>query len=193
MKDFQSYQQKSLKNIHKVLRPGGTLLFRDYGIYDAAMLRFKPGHKLMENFYVRQDGTRAYYFSKEMVNRVFSESGYLLLKQIITFIDVLLILKKCRRRLADYVLSLVFSSQKIYFEALRIFCNSRTMFRFSDEVQILSLDSSFQAISKFSDYFQALKLLFIQVLRLCSSSKHSNFEINFESIFVFLTYLGYVY
>ncbi|GAB6025636.1 Methyltransferase-like protein 6 [Chamberlinius hualienensis] len=86
MKDFQSYQQN-------FLRPGETLLLSDYGIYDAAMLRFKPGHKLMENFYVRQDGTRAYYFSKEMVNRVFSESGYLLLKQIITFIDVLLILK----------------------------------------------------------------------------------------------------
>ncbi|GAB6033758.1 Methyltransferase-like protein 6 [Chamberlinius hualienensis] len=49
----------------------------------------------MENFYVRQDGTKAYYFSKEMVNRVFTESGYLLLKQIITFISVLLILKKC--------------------------------------------------------------------------------------------------
>ncbi len=28
------------------------------------MLRFKPGHKLSEHFYVRQDGTRAYYFSQ---------------------------------------------------------------------------------------------------------------------------------
>ena len=27
------------------------------------MLRFSKGHKLSENFYVRQDGTRAYYFS----------------------------------------------------------------------------------------------------------------------------------
>ncbi|GAB6033574.1 hypothetical protein CHUAL_013512 [Chamberlinius hualienensis] len=59
-----------------VLRSGGTLLFSDYGIYDAAMLRLKPGHKLMDNFYVRQNGTRAYYFSKEMVNRVFTESGF---------------------------------------------------------------------------------------------------------------------
>lgn len=40
------------------------VLLRDYGIYDHAMLRFAPGHKISENFYVRQDGTRAYYFSE---------------------------------------------------------------------------------------------------------------------------------
>lgn len=28
------------------------------------MLRFNPANKLSDNFYVRQDGTRAYYFSK---------------------------------------------------------------------------------------------------------------------------------
>ena len=47
----------------KVLKPGGCILFRDYGLYDYAMLRFSSGHKLADNFYVRQDGTRAYYFS----------------------------------------------------------------------------------------------------------------------------------
>jgi len=39
------------------------VLVRDYGLYDHAMLRFTPGHKLADSFYVRQDGTRAYYFS----------------------------------------------------------------------------------------------------------------------------------
>ena len=48
----------------QVLKPGGHILFRDYGLFDHAMLRFAPGHKLSDNFYVRQDGTRAYYFSK---------------------------------------------------------------------------------------------------------------------------------
>lgn len=52
----------------QVLKPGGCILFRDYGLYDHAMLRFGYGHKIAENFYARQDGTRAYYFSEGILS-----------------------------------------------------------------------------------------------------------------------------
>lgn len=66
-----------LKNAFQVLKPGGCLLFRDYGLHDYAQLRFGCGHKLAENFYVRQDGTRAYYFSKEVVATLCTAANFL--------------------------------------------------------------------------------------------------------------------
>uniref|UniRef100_A0A0F8AS63 Methyltransferase-like protein 6 n=1 Tax=Larimichthys crocea TaxID=215358 RepID=A0A0F8AS63_LARCR len=65
----------ALQNISRVLKPGGIVLFRDYGLHDHAMLRFKAGSKLGENFYVRQDGTRSYFFSKEFLAELFEETG----------------------------------------------------------------------------------------------------------------------
>ncbi|XP_037310001.2 tRNA N(3)-methylcytidine methyltransferase METTL6 [Pungitius pungitius] len=67
--------QLALHNISRVLKPGGCVLFRDYGLNDHAMLRFKAGSKLGENFYVRQDGTRSYFFSKELLAELFADAG----------------------------------------------------------------------------------------------------------------------
>ena len=58
------HHQQVLHNLAAVLRPGGVLLFRDYAQYDMAMLRFKPGSKISENFYTRQDGTMSYFFQQ---------------------------------------------------------------------------------------------------------------------------------
>jgi len=49
--------------IRQVLKPGGCLLIRDYGMFDWAMLRFGRGCKIADNFYARQDGTRSYFFT----------------------------------------------------------------------------------------------------------------------------------
>ncbi|ESO82096.1 hypothetical protein LOTGIDRAFT_223580 [Lottia gigantea] len=68
---------QALHKIYQVIKPGGCLLIRDYGLYDFAMLRFSKGHKLAENFYVRQDGTRAFYFSTEYLEEKMTSAGFI--------------------------------------------------------------------------------------------------------------------
>jgi methyltransferase-like protein 6 len=65
-----------LKKIHNILTPGALLFIRDYGLFDAAQLRFSKGSKLDENFYVRQDGTRAYFFSVEKLQSLLEQAGF---------------------------------------------------------------------------------------------------------------------
>ncbi|XP_015439539.1 PREDICTED: methyltransferase-like protein 6 [Dufourea novaeangliae] len=64
------------ENLYNVLDNKGVVLVRDYGRYDMAQLRFKPGHKISENFYMRQDGTRSYYFTTEEVTKLFESAGF---------------------------------------------------------------------------------------------------------------------
>lgn len=63
-------------NIKQILKLGGIVILRDYGQYDCAQLRFKKGHKMADDFYVRQDGTFSYYFTTELMEAAFKKHGF---------------------------------------------------------------------------------------------------------------------
>jgi len=62
-----------------VLKEGGLVLIRDYAVNDLAQIRFEKdpsNKKLSDNFYVRQDGTRAYFFNTETLAAMFTSQGF---------------------------------------------------------------------------------------------------------------------
>ncbi|CCF33708.1 methyltransferase [Colletotrichum higginsianum] len=67
-----SQWNKAVTNVYRLLKPGGQVCFRDYGRGDLAQVRFKKGRYLDENFYVRGDGTRVYFFEKEELEQIWT-------------------------------------------------------------------------------------------------------------------------
>ena len=73
----------------QVLKPGGSLLFRDYGLYDMAQLRFetsasRQGNRISDNFYVRGDGTRAKFFTEIELKSIWEKDDRFRTDHIVT-------------------------------------------------------------------------------------------------------------
>ncbi len=65
----------AFQNVSQLLKPGGLVVFRDYGLNDMAMLRFKPGTKVADRHYVRHDGTMTYFFTTDELSSLASQAG----------------------------------------------------------------------------------------------------------------------
>lgn len=65
--------EAAVRNVYRVLKPGGEVCFRDYGRGDLAQVRFKKGRWMEENFYVRGDGTRVYFFGQDELSDIWTQ------------------------------------------------------------------------------------------------------------------------
>ncbi|XVE62776.1 hypothetical protein DITRI_Ditri06bG0146900 [Diplodiscus trichospermus] len=67
----------AIRECFSVLKPGGMILFRDYGLYDMTMLRFEPDQRVGFREYMRSDGTRSYFFCLDTVRNLFISAGFI--------------------------------------------------------------------------------------------------------------------
>ena len=65
------------RNVAATLKPGGVLVLRDYGRYDEAQLKLgvSRAKRLGENFYVKSDGTRCFYFDLQHLEQLLVEEA----------------------------------------------------------------------------------------------------------------------
>ncbi|KAI3809315.1 hypothetical protein L1987_25286 [Smallanthus sonchifolius] len=77
--DFDNNERDStaVAECFSVLKPGGLLLFRDYGLYDMTMLRFEADQRVGFREYKRSDGTRSYFFSLDIARDLFLGAGFM--------------------------------------------------------------------------------------------------------------------
>jgi len=86
----------AIRNLSRLLRPGGLLFIKDYSMYDMAQLRFKKNNFVQENVYRRGDGTLVHFFTEEELDELLEKTGAL--KRISCVTDRRLIVNRAKQQ-----------------------------------------------------------------------------------------------
>ena len=67
-----------MRKLYDSMNSDSFLYFRDYGRYDQAQLKQASSNNsyLKENFYVKSDGTRCFYFDKDELSEMMEKCGF---------------------------------------------------------------------------------------------------------------------
>ena len=70
-------QQQAVRNVASSVRPGGSIVLRDYGRFDESQLKLgcQRGKLLKDNFYVKHDATKCYFFTTQELRDLFENAG----------------------------------------------------------------------------------------------------------------------
>jgi len=65
------HHSRVLEKALLLLKPGGHLLIRDYGLYDMVQMRCQ--HKIEDNWYMKADGVQCFFFSLEYIENILAD------------------------------------------------------------------------------------------------------------------------
>jgi methyltransferase-like protein 6 len=89
----------AINNVANVMKKGGVLWFRDYAENDGAQLKFDVKSRISQNFYVRGDGTRSYFFKVDELNALMGKCGLYPVNEDVRIIERVMMNRKTNNKM----------------------------------------------------------------------------------------------